>query len=121
MGRHSQFFGQFASAENFDQLQGAIGQTSFAQCRFVNSSAVVELVQIFQIDWDIAGSERSVVETALGHTADEGHLTAFESDTNGATGTGCLAFATATAGFTVTAGFTLAEAFATVLGSRTRA
>ena len=60
-----------------------------------------------------------IVKTALRDTANERHLAAFETDTNGGTGTGGLAFATAAGRFAVTAGFALAETFATVLGSGT--
>ena len=61
-----------------------------------------------------------IVESALGNTADEGHLATFKPNTNGTAGPGSLAFAATTAGFAVSAGFALPEPFATVLGAGTR-
>jgi hypothetical protein len=58
-----------------------------------------------------------VIETALGNSADEGHLAAFKADANGAAGSGRLAFSAASAGFAVTAGFALAQPFAPVPGA----
>jgi hypothetical protein len=58
-----------------------------------------------------------VIEPALGDAADQGHLAAFEPDTDRATGASSLAFATATAGFAMSGGFALTETFAAVFGA----
>jgi hypothetical protein len=56
-----------------------------------------------------------VVEPALGDTADERHLAAFETDADRASRARGLAFATTAAGFTMAAGFALAKPFAAML------
>jgi hypothetical protein len=61
-----------------------------------------------------------VVEPALGNTANQGHLTAFEPNPDGTAGAGGLSLAAASAGFAMTAGFTLAKPFSAMLGSRSR-
>ena len=117
MSADGQFFGQIAGAENFDFVAAAIGEAGGAEGGFVHAGAVVEGVEALDIDGDIGGAMADVVEAALGDAPDEGHLAAFETDADGAAGTGGLAFATATAGLAVTAGFALAEAFAAMFGA----
>jgi len=61
-----------------------------------------------------------VVEAPFRDAPNQGHLSAFESNTNGTAGTGGLAFATAAAGFAVATGFALAQPLAPMPGTRTR-
>ena len=114
-----EFFGQFAVAENFHAVGAAIGQADRAQRRFIHSRAVVKLVQVADVDRDVARRETGVVETALGNAADERHLAAFKTDADGTAGTRGLALAAATGGFAVAAGFALAEPLAAVLRAGT--
>jgi hypothetical protein len=58
--------------------------------------------------------ESRVVETALGQTPDERHLTAFESQTNAAAGTRFLAFVPFAAGLAMAGALTGAEPLNTV-------
>ena len=97
-----------------------LARPTLRKARLVHPGAVLELVQVAEVDGDVSRAVAGVVEAALGDAADEGHLAAFETDADGAAGTGGLALATATAGLAVAAGFTLAEALAAVLGTGTR-
>src|ERR1035437_243883 len=113
-GNDRKFFGQFAGAENFHAVRPAIGQPNGTQGRFINARTIFKLVQVADIHGDTHNRETGIVETALGDAADERHLAAFKTDTNGTAGTCGLAFATATGSFTVPAGFALTEPFAAV-------
>ena len=64
--------------------------------------------------------EAGVIKAALGNAANQRHLAAFKPNANRTAGTGCLALSAASAGLAVAAGFPLAEAFAAMLGTRTR-
>src|SRR5882757_9269706 len=117
VGADREFAREVAIPENLDSRHRTIGQTRAAQGRFVHSSAIVEAVQGFEINGHVKGGVPGIVEPALGNTADERHLAAFEADADRTTGAGSLALATASAGLAVAARFTLAEAFTAVLGT----
>ena len=97
-----------------------LARPALAQSRFVHPGAVVEMVERFQVDGQVAGGVARVVESALGNAANQRHLAAFEADANRTAGAGGLALATAAAGFAVAAGFALAQPLAAVLGAGTR-
>jgi hypothetical protein len=119
MSADGKFAGEVAVAEDFDAIDAAVGEAGVAQNGFINAGAVLEPVQGVEVDREITGGMAGVVEAALGNTADERHLAAFEPDPDGAAGACGLAFATAAAGFAVAAGFALAQPFAAVPGART--
>jgi hypothetical protein len=86
----------------------------------IDASAIFEAVERLQVDGQVLGSMAGVVKSAFGNTADQRHLAAFETDSNGAARPCGLAFATAAAGLSMAAGFALAEPLTAVFGSRTR-
>jgi hypothetical protein len=119
MGAHRKFSGQFAGAQDFD-AEGAIGQTGAAKRALVHAGTVFKLIEFVKVYHQVAHFMARIIETALGNTADQRHLAAFETYANRTSGTGCLPLATASARFAMAAGFTLTEAFAAVFGSGTR-
>ena len=120
MGADGELTGQVAIAEDFDLIETSIGEARGAKSGVVHSGPIVESVQGFKIDGDIASRVAGIVEAAFRNTADEGHLAAFETNADGAAGSSGLAFAAASAGFAVTAGFALTKAFATMFGAGAR-
>ena len=111
---------QITIAENLDSLYRAIRQAGIANRGFIHASAILELIEIVKIDRHVIRRMARVVESALGDTTNQRHLATLEADANRAARAGCLAFATATAGFAVPAGFALAEALAAMLGAGAR-
>ena len=107
MGADREFAGQFTIAKNFHAVRRAIGQTCIAKSGFIDARAIIELVEVLEINGDIAGCMAGIIETALGDAANEGHLAALKADTNRTAGAGSLAFAAATAGFAMAAGLAL--------------
>src|SRR5947207_9806040 len=61
---------QFAVAENFYAGSSAIGETGFAQRVKVNTGAVIETIERFQMHWNITGRVPRVIKPALGNAAD---------------------------------------------------
>jgi hypothetical protein len=117
MGANRQFLGQVPVSEDFDAIGWPIGQAGFTQGFDVDARSLVELIEGFQIDRDIAGGVAGIVKAAFGDAADQGHLAAFEADADRASRAGGLAFAAAPAGLAMSAGLTLAKPFAPVLGA----
>src|SRR2546430_8302867 len=117
MSADGQLSSQVAVAENLDFLNRTIGETSIAKGAFIHARAVIKLVKRFGIAGNVASRVAGVVEAALGDSADERHLAAFEADANGAARARGLGFATATAGFAMAAGFARAKAFAAMFGA----
>src|SRR5689334_3338614 len=107
MGADSEFASKFAVTKNFDPVGPAICKPGIAEDLFVHARAFVKAIQSFEVDGQITRGVAGVVEAALGNAANEGHLAAFESYTDGAAGAGSLTFATAPAGFAMAAGFAL--------------
>ncbi len=104
-----ELLGQVAATENFDTVPGAVDETGLAQALFVDNARDGQLVEVTEIDRSVSDLESSVVETTLGQTTDEGHLAAFESETETAAGTGLLTLVSLAAGFAVAGAFTAAE------------
>ena len=119
MGADGEFFGQVAVPEDFDSGTRSIGQPRFLQSRKIYFRVVRKLVERLDVHGDVDRGVAGVVKTALGNAADEGHLAAFKADPNRTAGTGGLALAAASAGFSVAAGFALTQPLAAVLGTRT--
>jgi hypothetical protein len=117
MGAHRQFLGQVPVSEDFDAIGWPIGQAGFAEGFDVDARSLIELIERFQIDRDIAGGVAGIVKAALGDAADKRHLPALETDADRASRASRLAFATATAGLAMSAGFALAKPFAPVFGA----
>ena len=89
-----------------------VGQADAAQGGLIHPGAVLEAVEGFQVDGQVAGAVLGVVEAAFGDAANERHLAAFKANADGTAGTGGLAFAAAPAGLAVAAGFALAQTLA---------
>jgi hypothetical protein len=119
MSTDGEFPSEFTATQNLDSRTAAISQASGTERGGIHARAVIELIERIEIDRQIANRMASIVKAAFGNAADQGHLTTFEADADGTTGTSSLAFATASAGFAVAAGFTLAKPLATVLGAGT--
>src|SRR5690242_3679413 len=119
MRAHRKFLRHVAGAEHLDTVSLPVGQANAAQCVDVHSRAVFKNIERLDIHRDVNRAVPRVVETALRDAANERHLAAFETDTNGAARTSRLAFATTTGCFAVTAGFALAEPLAAMLGAGT--
>ena len=87
---------------------------------FIDGRAVVEaLLEIVEVDDAVDGLERGVVEAALRHAAVQGHLTAFESETDASAGAGLLTLVALAGGLAVAAAFAAAETLDAVLGTGT--
>src|SRR5204863_4714155 len=98
----------------------SVRQAFVLQTLNVHLFAVLEDIQRLEIDRNVSRGVARVVEAALRYATDEGHLAAFETDTDRAARTRRLAFASAACRLAVAAGFALSEPLAAVLGSRTR-
>ena len=120
MSANGEFAGQLPVAEDLDSETPSVGQSGVAQADFIDTRAILKLVEGLKIDRQVTSGMAGVVEPALGNTPDERHLTALKTDADGAAGAGGLSLPPTAAGFSVTAGFALAKPFATVFGSRTR-
>ena len=83
VGADRQLLGQFAGAENLNAIGRAIGQADGLEGNGIDARAIFKAVQVFNVHADVAGAMRDVVETALGNTADERHLAAFETGADG--------------------------------------
>jgi len=118
--RDGKLASQIAGAKNLDPVKTSVGKPRLLESSDIDRGAVFELIQIIEVDGQVTRAVALIIETTFRNAADEGHLTTFKPDSDGAAGAGGLAFATATAGFAVTAGFTLAEPLAAVLGAWAR-
>src|ERR1051326_1932520 len=112
--------GQFAIPEDFHAAGRTIREAGFADSGFIHAGTIFQLVEVFKIDRDITCRVTRIIESALWNTADEGHLPAFEADSDRTARARGLPFATATAGLAVAAGFALTEPFAAMLRAGTR-
>src|SRR5882762_10023879 len=106
MGAHRQLACEFTVTKDFDAAGRPVGQTDAAQCGFIDSRPIFELIENIEIHRDITCRVTRVIETALGNTANKGHLTTFKADSNRTTETDRLTFTAAPANLTITAGFT---------------
>ena len=94
---------EFAVTQDLDPANRSIRKAGIAQGRFVYASTVFEPVQCLEIDRYVTDCMAGIVEPAFRNTANERHLTAFETDTDRTARASGLAFAAAAAGFAVTA------------------
>jgi hypothetical protein len=117
MGSDRQLALEFALTENFHTVSASLSDATRAECLFIDAGSLFELVEVIEVDREEPGAETGVIEPALGHAANQGHLSAFETGPDGTTGAGGLALATASAGLAVATGLALAEAFAAVFGA----
>jgi len=117
---HRQLAGKFAITEDFHSAGRAVSESGAAQSGFIDSRAVFELIEGVEIHRDVTSGMTRVIETALGNTANERHLSAFKADSNRTAGAGGLAFTAAAAGLAMAAGFALAEPLTAMLRTRTR-
>lgn len=110
-----------AIAEELDLITRTIDKTRLAQGFLVDERAgfetIVKIADVYDNE-DIA--EVEVVETALGQTAMEGHLTAFETDAGTAAGTGFLTLVAFAGGLTETRAFARTKTFGAMLGTGIR-
>jgi len=119
MSGYRQFLRQFTRAENLDPGKTSIGEADGAQGHLVDSGTVFKTVQRIKVDWNVINRVLGVVKSALGNTADKGHLATFKTNADGTAGTGCLALSTTAGSFSMTTGFTLTDPFAAVFSART--
>src|SRR5262249_54940454 len=75
---HRHLLGQFAVAEDHDTVHGPLGQPPTLEGRGVNDGAVVEGVQVGDVDDRVHLAEAVVVEAALRGAAEQRHLAALE-------------------------------------------
>ena len=90
--------------------QVPLTRPAFAQAFSSIEPACVERLELAEVDRRVGDLELRVVETALGQTADEGHLAAFETEADAAAGAGLLALVALAAGLAVAGAFAAAEA-----------
>lgn len=96
-------FFDLAIGKQFDFVATIVEQTNLAEGFLIDYGTRFEAaVEITDVDDTHDIAEIKVVETALGKAAVKGHLTAFETDTSAASGTGFLPFVAFTRGFAVT-------------------
>jgi hypothetical protein len=117
MGSDRQLALEFALTENFHAVSASFSDATRAECPFIDAGSLLELVEVVEVDREESGAETGVIEPALGHAANQRHLSAFEARPDGTTGAGGLAFSTASAGLSVATGLALAETFAAVFGA----
>src|ERR1700722_3869539 len=82
---------QLAGTKDLDAVVIAANEFCLKQRLFVHGRSVFELIERVEIDDGVARLESRVVKSALGQTADEGHLAAFETETDTAAGARLLA------------------------------
>src|SRR5262249_6387934 len=101
-----------ALAEDADTIARAVGQAALGQGLTVHRVAVLEvLVQVAHIDDEVILVPRRMAEAALRHTAEQGHLAAFEVEGRMArTGAGVLALVAARGGLAHAAADATADA-----------
>src|SRR5689334_3843494 len=104
-----QLAGEFAVTQDFDAAGRTIGQASAPQRGFIDPCSVIKLIEGFKVHRDVTDCMARIVETALGNTANERHLTAFKADSNRTAGAGGLSFAATAARLAMAAGFALAK------------
>src|ERR1700726_1736683 len=111
---------QLSVAQNFYARHIATNEFRFAQQFFIHNRARFKFIQIAQVDDCVSHVEGGVIETALGQTPDERHLTAFESKTNAPARARLLTFMAFAAGFSVTGAFAATESLDPMTRTRTR-
>src|SRR5579862_5539627 len=111
MGLYHKFPGQLAVAKNADPVRGAIGQSLGLERGGIDRGAVLERVQLADVDHVIGLVPGGMAKTTLGNAPEQGHLAAFEAPVRhfGA-GAGVLALAAARGGLAVAAARTAADA-----------
>ena len=114
---YSELLLQLAVSEDLDTIQGLLHQASCNDRSLIYNGAVLEHVQIADIDRCILGS-KNVVEASLGKSSGQGHLAALKARSYTAARTGILALMTL-AGCLAVAG-TAAAALAEGLLDRAR-
>ena len=117
--RDGELAGEIAVGKNFDTVVFAADELCLEERRFVDGGAILEPVEIGEIDDGVFFFEGGVVEAALGQAADEGHLAAFESEADRAAGAGFLAFVPLAGGLAFAGAFAVAEALGAMLGAGT--
>src|ERR1035437_2890607 len=108
---HRELPGQFPCPKDLDACPTAVSQPRALQGRFVHPRAILETIERLEVHRQVARGMSRIVEPALGNTPNQGHLAAFETDTNRTPRPGRLALAAAPPGFAVAAGFALASSF----------
>src|SRR5579862_9408028 len=82
LGLHRKLLLEVAVAEHFHPFKKSVCQSRLDQRLRSNGRAVVECVELLDIDDGVNGAEIRIVESALGNAANQGHLTAFKSESN---------------------------------------
>jgi len=115
-----ELFGKVAVAQDFDAVVFAADEFGLEEPGFVDGGAILEAVEIGEVDDGVFALEGGVIETALGETADEGHLAALETETDGSAGACLLALVTLAGGLALAGAFAMAEALDAMFGTGTR-
>lgn len=117
MGDNRELLFQLAGSQDLDAMTWPVGQPGRAQGGFIHTRPFVKAIQVPNIDGDVPGGMRGVVESPFGKPSDQRHLAAFKADADRTAGPGGLPLATAAAGFAAATGFALAEPFPAMFGT----
>src|SRR5690606_3377376 len=110
--------GQFAAAENLDGVATAIDEALLAQRLLIDGGAVIEGVEVADVDDFIDVAEHGVAEALLGKSAMQRHLAAFKAGADALAGAGLLALVALAGSLAVTGAFAAADALAALLRTR---
>src|SRR4051812_37868358 len=102
MGCDAELLTQLAVTQDFYTVI-TVSKPCLAQHLRIDTGAVIEAVQRFEVHRNVTRRVAGIVKAALGDASDERHLSALEADANGTAGAGCLPLATAAGSFPVTA------------------
>jgi|SRR6516225_801195 len=111
---------QFTSSEDFHAVASAIDQTLLAQELLRHARSGIEFFKIPDVNERKRNLECGVVETALGQSPDQRHLTALEPKSDAATRTRLLPLVSFSARLAVAGAFPTTEPLYSVLCTRTR-
>ena len=115
---HCELLGKITIAEHLDGDVGSLHQTSCFEGFHVDGGTIFETgFEIGDIDNSNFVLETGVIETTLGKTAMQRHLTTFKARSNATAGAGLLTLVAATTGLAKAGAFTATETFYTMLGT----
>jgi hypothetical protein len=98
-----------------------MNESEGTKCSLIDLRTRLEtLFEGVQIHYGVNGLEIKVIKTALGQSADKGHLATLESKTDTTARAGFLTLMAATGGLSVTGAFADSETLLAVLGTWTR-
>jgi hypothetical protein len=118
---YGEILGKVAIAEHLDGVVGSLNQACGLEGFHIDSGSIFEAsFEVRDIDYSNFVLETGVVESALGKTAMQRHLTTFKTGTHTTTGTGLLSLVATTRGLAESGAFSATKTLDAMLGSGIR-